>query len=114
VHSHLPSWVYKALAAVGGVGVLHQWVSKLVVYLMNIFWNSRDVPVWAVLRVPKFKPSHTHNNWTFYSTDEIPYSPEEIATKVHRSIRSVTSSLHRLEKRGKVKELQGGWQRKES
>ena len=56
---------------------------------------------------------HVSNNQKYYSRDEIPYSVEELIEQADRSRRAILGSVHRLEKRGEVKEVHGGWQRKE-
>lgn len=98
----------------GGVGVLLREVIKpLLISITDTFLQRHDAPIWDVIRTPQFKVEHVAGGRPFRGTDEIPYSVEELAKTVRRSERSVLSSVLRLEKRGKVKEVGVGWQRKE-
>ena len=108
-------WFYKLLAAVGGIGVILREVAKpLILSLTEKYFVGHDQPVWNLLLSPKFKEHYFSETLTFATEEEIPYSVEELAEKTKRARRSVIASLHRLEKRGKVKEVAGGWQRKET
>ena len=116
MHLHLPAWVYQALAAIGGIGfILQQIVKPMLIHLKDEFFTRHDQPVWKVVKEPKPKVAGWTGGQPFYdATREAPYSLEELTGKVGRSRRSILNSLTRLEKRGKVKELHGGWQRKET
>jgi predicted transcriptional regulator len=62
------------------------------------------------VRQPKYqKRSGGEQNWTFDTQVELPYTVEEIAEAVNRKQGSVLRSLRHLEKRGKVKDVHGGW-----
>lgn len=109
----VPSWLYKTFA-IFGVGFVVQHTVKIMALLYNKACQVYDEPLWRVVRTPKFKVDHFHADKAYYGKEEIPYPVEQLAKTLSRSIWSVTSSIHRLEKRGKVKEIDGGWQRKES
>ena len=88
--------------------------------LARRIFDRHDAPVWAVVREPKYKVRpENHGNRpqpggkVFDYNTELPYSLNEVADKANRSERSIVGSLRRLEKRGKVKDVHGGWQRKE-
>ena len=49
--------------------------------------------------------------WLVIQEAQIPYSVEDIESRVGRARRSVLASLRRLERRQRVKEVNGGWQR---
>jgi hypothetical protein len=114
-HLHFPPWAIKWLAAIGGFGVLYREAIKPMVGSFVEFWREwHDREVWETVKEPKFKLSHTTNGKKYYDVNqEIPYATHEIAEHISRSERSVQGSLRRLEKRGKVKEVSSGWQRKE-
>ena len=114
-HLHFPPWAVKWLAAIGGFGVLYREVIKPLFGSFVESWHDQhDRKVWEIVKKPKFKPAHIANNVQYYDfNQEIPYAVNEIATHISRSDRSVQGSLRRLEKRGKVKEVTSGWQRKE-
>jgi len=99
---------------VGGSTFLFQQALKLLTSLTNRLLQYHDQPVWEVLREPNFKPDHSQGGRIFYSKEEIPYLTVNLAEKVGRKESSVLSSVRRLEKRGKVKEVHPGWQRKET
>lgn len=81
---------------------------------METVWNSYDEPIWEILRQPKHKVTHISGGVSVRSfSEEIPYPLEEVAKQVGRCKVFVRLSLKRLEKRGKVKDVHGGWQRKE-
>jgi predicted Rossmann fold nucleotide-binding protein DprA/Smf involved in DNA uptake len=118
VHSllpHIPYWLVKVSALVGGVGVLIQWGGKLLLQLLEKYHLSYDEPVWTILRDnPKFKHTGTSNNQPMYDrTIDAPFSAGELAQQLHRFKWRVSASLRRLEKRGKIKEVSGGWVRKD-
>jgi DNA-binding MarR family transcriptional regulator len=73
---------------------------------------GHDDPVHEIVRKPKYKPIYVQNNVAAYDSQvEIPYTPEEIANQVGRKQSSVIRSLKRLEKRGRVRDVHGGWKR---
>jgi hypothetical protein len=112
--SRIPEWAYRALAALGGFGFLfQQLIMPMLKSLATRLWNRHDARVWEILRQPNPKPEHITGGKTYYR-GEIPYPVELVIEKAARSKRSVLASLHRLERLGKVKDVHGGWQRKES
>jgi predicted Rossmann fold nucleotide-binding protein DprA/Smf involved in DNA uptake len=114
VHFHLPIWLYKALAAIGGVGFLVQQVAKpLLVSMIDKYLAKHDESVWVIVREPRHKVVFWQHNVPFYDTPpkDSPYSLSEIAKRVNRKESSVLRSLKRLEKRGKVKDVHEGWTR---
>jgi predicted Rossmann fold nucleotide-binding protein DprA/Smf involved in DNA uptake len=112
---HLPAWAYKTLAAIGGFGfIFQQAIKPMLLYVKDVLCKRHDQPVWEVIKQPKPKLAGWQGDKPFYEANaEAPYSTKELSEKVGRSNHSVLNSLSRLEKRGKVKELHGGWQRKE-
>lgn len=112
MHFHLSGWSYGGIGFVGGL-IFRRAFEYMFESLIERFWDRRDDPVWSVIRNPRFRPEHTAGTHTFYTKDELPYSMEELAAETGLSKRSVFNALRRLEKRGKVKEVELGWQRKE-
>jgi hypothetical protein len=114
VRFHLPAWV-QTVAAIGGFGFIFKEILKpMFTSLRELFLNRHDAPVWAIVREPRFKVHHTQGDRKFFDYNvELPYSVKEVADKTHRSESSILGSLKRLETRGKVKDIHGGWQRKE-
>lgn len=110
---NLPAWLYKALAAIGGIGFLIQNVARpAVIAAIRKYLESHDEPVWMVVREPRFKMEGMQGGKPFYSRSiEAPYPLMEIAERVKRTQSSVRRSLHRLEKRGRAKDVHGGWMR---
>jgi predicted Rossmann fold nucleotide-binding protein DprA/Smf involved in DNA uptake len=108
---HIPAWIIKALAAIGGWNLFE----KLIVPMLKLAYQKitarHDEPVWIVVRQPKYKQFPSSQNWVVTPEVELPYTVQEIANRTGRSESSVTSSLKRLEKRGKVKDVHGGWKR---
>jgi predicted Rossmann fold nucleotide-binding protein DprA/Smf involved in DNA uptake len=115
MHFHFPAWAITALAAIGGFGVLYRELIKPMLQYLKTRWEEyHDKSVWETIREPKYRHSHTSSNEEFYDQGrEIPYSLDELRKQHDRSEHSLRRSLSRLEKRGKVKEVAGGWQRKE-
>lgn len=108
----IPAWIYK-LGSLSGFGFLYQLLKPVFSTFINRRLEAHDQSVWDVLKHPKMKAEGTQGDVPFYGSTEVPYSIEELAAKVKRSTRSVRGSCRRLERRGRVKELVGGWQRKE-
>jgi predicted Rossmann fold nucleotide-binding protein DprA/Smf involved in DNA uptake len=116
VHFHFfPSWAVELLATIGGFGFIFQEGIKPLLKFLKAQWQERrDEPIWVILKQPKFKPTHISGFQQRHDPNaELPYSQEEISKQVGRSNSSIRRSLSHLEKRGKVKEVSGGWQRKE-
>ena len=112
---HIPSWLYK-LGAIGGFGGFAFLFQQVLKPLLSSFIDQRfrrhDQPVWDILIKPNMKLEHWSGGIPSYSrTEEIPYSIDHLAKTVGRSTSSIQATVHRLEKRGKVKERDGGWQR---
>lgn len=72
--------------------------------------ESYDEPIWLVIREPQYGVQ-TSGGERSDGNQEIPYSLNDIQSRVGRAHRSVLASLRRLEKRRKAKEVHGGWQR---
>jgi len=107
-----PAGLYKALAAIGVWNIVEKLILPGIKSLYNHIMEKRDQSVWAIVREPKQKPLGTQGGKTFYDKHvEVPHTVPEIAKRIGRKESNVTSSLRRLEKRGKVKDVHGGWQR---
>ncbi len=83
-------------------------------HYMRALLERYDQPVWEIIKQPKYKPHYLTAGKQVYMNVEIPHQLEDIAVIAGRSSYSILKSLKRLEARGKVKELHGGWQRKET
>jgi predicted Rossmann fold nucleotide-binding protein DprA/Smf involved in DNA uptake len=103
----------KLLALLGGVGTLFHWGGKLLMHLLERLHLKFDEPVWAILRdTPKHKEIGTSGDKPFYDrTVDAPFDAGELARRLHRYKWTVVGSLQRLEKRGKIREISGGWVR---
>jgi predicted Rossmann fold nucleotide-binding protein DprA/Smf involved in DNA uptake len=109
----LKSWQGAAAASFALLATIYYGPKKMLEtwdwYIDRI---GHDDPVSEIVRKPKHKPIYVQNNVAAYDSQvEIPYKPEEIANQIGRKQSSVIRSLKRLEKRGKVKEVHGGWER---
>jgi hypothetical protein len=110
---HLPAWLLSALVAIGGWKIFEKLALPILKHLYGHFLGNHDAPVWQIVRQPKYRKYGSQNNWTYQTQIELPYTAEEIAFIVSRSVGSVLASLRRLEKQGKVVELHDGWKRKD-
>lgn len=89
--------------------------------LIKSFWDknraAHDQPILNILLNPKMKIEHWSGGIgtgvpSYSKTEELPYSIVELTEKSNRSTDSIQASIGRLEKRGKIAERSGGWQRK--
>lgn len=86
----------------------------MVQYLQKRWQEHRDQPIWETIREPKYKLHHIDGSGEHHDKQcELPYSLDDLTKKFGRSVGSISRSLNRLERRGKVKDVAGGWQRKE-
>ena len=104
-------WLLKALAAIGGWNVLEKLILPLIKSLYANWREKHDQPVWAVVRQPRYKVVYWVQGVAMYDNppQELPYTASEISERVKRKEESILQSLKRLEKRGKVKDVHGGW-----
>jgi hypothetical protein len=84
-------------------------------HLMDKAYMRYDEGVWRVLRdEPKFLQTGTQSDRPIYDRNiDAPFRPSELSGRLKRFEWLVEGSLHRLEKRGKIKEVRGGWVRKD-
>lgn len=99
-------WVTLGLGA-----LLWEGLKKIAGPVMGFLLDHYDRPVWDVVKVPRHMPRVTGIIGGISQPPPIliPYTTKEISGKIRRPEFFVTSSLKRLEKRGKVKETHEGW-----
>jgi len=70
------------------------------------FW---DKAVFDVIDESRRIPPRPGPAWLNLQPTEVPYSPEEIAKRLARSVDSVSKSLERLQSNKKAVRMRGGW-----
>ncbi|MGA2876832.1 MAG: hypothetical protein ABSE82_15025 [Nitrososphaerales archaeon] len=80
---------------------------------MELILNAYDQAVWDVVKHPRqrnYAGGMVITSWDrMMPHDNVPYTVEEISLQLKRRKSLVKMTLHRLEKRGKVKETHEGW-----
>lgn len=75
---HLPSWVWQALAAIGGFGFIFQQILKpMAAHYMRALLERYDQPVWEIIKQPKYKPHYLTAGKQVYMNVEIPHQLED-------------------------------------
>jgi hypothetical protein len=76
---------------------------------MGLLVDRYDQKVWDVIKHPKYVTGGQVVGPFAPPLRRVPYTVTEIAATVGRKVILVTSSLRRLEKRGKIMETHDGW-----